>query len=353
LTQLVTSKIAQRTFVGWGLWPLLFCLVFYSPVYGAEIIVNNPLQSVRLSPNLSQYEDRDLTLSMTDARQLLAKGEFTSVTSQHLQLGYSDSAFWFHFNVRNLLPATTTSEAEDRFYLTLNYPLIDSVQFYLLRGDNTRVQIEGDVLPFDKRFFAVSDYVFPFALVKGEQAEIFLRVQSTSSLPLPLQLKTEKSFVNSQFLETLFDGVYVGISIGLGIYNLFLWLTIRGRAYGTYALMAFSIMMFNTGLAGLTFRFWPDSIHFQQINVYVFSFVAAVLIPLFGMDFLKTKESFPRFHPVLKGLVVINLAILPMLCDRGVHRHYRTLSYIRCYHSGDQRLPAGDLLYAWPGCVDL
>lgn len=288
-------------------------LLFCTPVLAKSLVMDDFYQSAHLSTYLSLYEDSQQTLTFTQAQELWQQGEFTRVTDQNLQLGYSDSAFWLHFKVTNQLPRNNYSELEDRFYLNLSYPLLDNLQFYLVRAGEVSYQEEGDTLPFFDRYFAISHFVFPFSLTDGEQADVFLRVYSTSSIPLPLKLETEQAFVDRQYSANMLDGIYVGISVGLLIYNLFLWIAIRGRAYGIYALMAFGILMFNTGISGLTYRFWPESIFFQQMNVYFFSFIAAVFIPIFGMDFLKTKESFPRFHPFLKLLVWVNLGIIPLL----------------------------------------
>ncbi|BFM05794.1 sensor domain-containing diguanylate cyclase [Halioxenophilus aromaticivorans] len=279
----------------------------------ASVVLDNDSQSVNLSRYMSILEDVSGELTLPDILALNSNDGFTAINDEHLQLGYSTSAFWLRFSVSNRLPASDISALEDRFYLTLKYPLLDSVDFYRVAGDDIVQLKEGDMLPFHQRLFAVSDYVFPFSLAKHGSATLFVRVASSSSLPIPLRLQTEKAFVENSSKEDMLNGIYVGISVGLGVYNLILFLIIRSRAHGFYVLMVFSIMMFNTGMAGLTYRFWPESIQFQQMNIYLWSFTSAVLVPLFGMEFLKTKESFPRFHSVLKLLVWLNLLVIPCL----------------------------------------
>jgi hypothetical protein len=288
---------------------LLMC--WASPV-SAKVVVSDAAQSIVLSPLLMLYEDSTAKLSLSDIRAL-SDADFTPVSDKHLQLGYSESAFWLTFAVENKIPVSDVAQALDRFYISLKYPLLDSVDFFWVRGDDVVSLKEGDMLPFSERLFQINHYTFPFSLARDDEAQIFIRVASSSSLPLPLRLETEKAFIENSFMSNLLDGAYVGISVGLGIYNLFLFLAIRIRAYGIYVLMVFSIMMFNSGMSGLTFRFWPESIHFQQMNIYLFSFTSAVLVPLFGMEFLKTKQSFPRFHYVLVALVGLNLLVIPCL----------------------------------------
>ncbi len=128
-----------------------------------------------------------------------------------------------------------------------------------------------------------------------------------------MKLQTEQAFIDERFALDTLDGIYIGITIGLGIYNLFLWLGIRSRVYGLYVLMVFNIMLFNTSINGLTFRFWPDSLQFQQVPVYLFSYTSGIAVILFGMAYLKTRESQPLFHRLFQLLIVVCSLLIPTL----------------------------------------
>ncbi|WP_290579988.1 diguanylate cyclase [Ketobacter sp.] len=269
--------------------------------------------SLTLSKQLMLLEDPDHRMDLEDAKAALQAGRFKAVDEDHLQLGYNDSTYWLYFKLRNDLLSHTADNREDRFYLTVDYPLLDNVEFFHQRQNQLFTMVTGDIYLFSQRYFNLNNYVFPLALTPGETGEIYIRVFSNSSLFIPVTLQTEQSFIDQRFTLDTLDGIYIGITVGLGIYNLFLWLGIRSRVYGLYVLMVFNIMLFNTSINGLTFRLWPESLTFQQIPVYLFSYTSGIAVILFGMAYLKTHSSHPYFHRLFQVLVLLCLALIPTL----------------------------------------
>ena len=279
----------------------------------ADVNVTQTHMSLTLSKQLLILEDPDGELSLDNARQAMADGRFQQVNEDHLQLGYNNSVFWLYFKLHNGLLPDSSRHQEDRFYLTVDYPLLDNVEFFHQRGEQLYTMVTGDVYLFSQRYFNLNSYVFPLALKPGETSEIYIRVFTTSSLFLPVQLETEQSFIDNRFTLDTLDGIYIGITVGLGIYNLFLWLGIRSRVYGLYVLMVFNIMLFNTSITGLTFRFWPESLYFQQIPVYLFSYTSGIAVILFGMAYLKTSTSQPYLHRLFQLLIGACALLIPAL----------------------------------------
>jgi len=279
----------------------------------AAVTIDEHHLDLNLSQQLLLLEDQDDELDLAGAMAASAEGLFQPVGDDHLQLGYGNSAYWIHFRVHNNLIEHSVEGAPDRFYLTVDYPLLDNVEFYHVHNDHTYSMVTGDIYLFNQRYFSLNSFTFPFALQPGESGDIYIRIFSSSSLFFPIKLQSEQAFIDDQFQINSFDGVYIGITIGLGIYNLFLWIGIRNRVYGYYVLMVFSIMLFNTSITGLTFRFWPDSLFFQQICVYFFSFTSGILVILFGMAYLQTNASLPRFHRLLQLLAVMCAVCIPLL----------------------------------------
>ncbi|MEE2730656.1 MAG: diguanylate cyclase [Pseudomonadota bacterium] len=277
------------------------------------VSIKDQHSSLTLSKQLMLLEDPDHRMDLQDVKAALQAGRFKAVDEDHLQLGYNDSTYWLYFKLRNDLLSHTADNREDRFYLTVDYPLLDNVEFFHQRQNQLFTMVTGDIYLFSQRYFNLNNYVFPLALTPGETGEIYIRIFSNSSLFIPVTLQTEQSFIDQRFTLDTLDGIYIGITVGLGIYNLFLWLGIRSRVYGLYVLMVFNIMLFNTSITGLTFRFWPESLAFQQIPVYLFSYTSGISVILFGMAYLKTHSSQPYFHRLFQVLALLCMALIPTL----------------------------------------
>lgn len=269
---------------------------------------------LRLAKDVYYLVDPEGTATLDDIREASTRGAFSRFRNDTLQFGYSNHTYWLRFTVENQLKERIGEAPADRFYLTVRYPLLDDVRFYSVHASpyGTRVneQTLGDSRPFYERVFSTSDLVFPFTLAPGARAEIFLKVTSSSSLSLPLYLEPERAFVGSRFSLDILDGIYLGITLGLCFYNLFLWLNVRERSYIYYVGFVAVYLLFNATMSGHTFRFWPDAIAFQQIAIYFFSIASAFAAALFGREFLQLKQHRPGMYRVLSGYMLLCLSAM-------------------------------------------
>ena len=119
--------------------------------------------------------------------------------------------------MRNLLPHKSTLTVQVR------YPLLDYVDFYHLDEDGVvNHQMAGDHRPLQAREYPVKDYLYRLELDPEQVETVFIRVQSTSSLSLPVYLSTETGLVALINKTEWLDGGYYGIAFAMMMYNLLL-----------------------------------------------------------------------------------------------------------------------------------
>ncbi len=304
MTALCLALLGLLSF--WGLAPLA-----HAVNDKGVITIEQDDFRMRLAKDIYYLEDPDGTATLEDIREAAARGAFSRFRNNTLQFGYSKSTYWLKFTVANRLKMRVGESPVDRFYLSVRYPLLDDVRFYSVHASpyGTRIneQTLGDMKAFSERVFRTSDLVFPFALTPGAQAEIFLKVSSTSSLSLPIYLEPERAFMGTRFNLDIVDGIYLGVSLGLCLYNFFLWLKVRERSYLLYVGFVAVYLTFNSTLSGHMFRFWPEAIAFQQLAVYFFSMASAMAVALFAMEFLQSRKFMPRLHNALRLYVVVSV----------------------------------------------
>lgn len=269
--------------------------------------------SQRLAEGIAFYEDPDGKLTIEQAQALGEQGKFSVFTENTLQMGYSSSAYWIRLPVRNALQAHVGNGEADRFFVSIRYPLLDNVQFYHFRESQQDSYTTGDQYEYDHRFLRLNNFIYPITLNPGESSNIYIRVKSSSSLSIPLFLSTEKAFIERQQTLDTVNGIYLGITFGLCVYNLFLWIGVRKKVYGLYVLVIINLMLFNSTMLGYTFRFLPTAVEFQQISIYLFSVTAATAVCIFGMVFLKTRKFQPRMHKVILAVIAIYCACIPVM----------------------------------------
>ncbi len=123
---------------------------------------------------------------------------------------------------------------------------------------------------------------------------------------VPIQPTTESVFLADRSRSSVGNGLFLGILIGLTIYNLFLFTSFRDSSYLYYVLFLFGcIVYWGTGTGFIADFVWPSSLRsFEELHFFGLAIAAANYI-LFARAFLKTPEHSPTLDRVL--LMIVSL----------------------------------------------
>ena len=226
--------------------------------------------------------------------------------------GFSKGAHWFHLRVRN------ASHPEPDWVLAIRYALLDHADLYLYKPDGTaQTHLSGDRVPFKQRALDHRHFTYFLTLDVGDEADLYLRVASESSVQVPLELTTERAFLEPADREHLALGIYYGVMLGLFLYNLILFFALRDRTILLYVLYVGTFALGQYALNGLAFQqFWPDSPDWAN-NVVLLSVAASVVAMLaFSRDFLDLKRRLPRLDLLFIGAMVaygVIVLLIPVL----------------------------------------
>src|SRR5690606_7703297 len=117
----------------------------------------------------------------------------------------------------------------------------------------------GEHRPFSARKYKVPQYVFDIHLPKQSETVLFLRIKSTEQIILPIYLTDEHRFMSQMNSESLISGIYMGIVFIMAIYNLFLFFSVRDKAYLYYVLYIVCAGVTQMGIEGYSFQYlWPS-----------------------------------------------------------------------------------------------
>lgn len=232
-------------------------------------------------------------------RQVVNQENFTKIKDEVPNLGLSKFPFWLRFQIKN------DTDRED-WKLYLGYPILDDVYYYLLREDGSIDSVHyAEHLPISKREYFKSDYIFNLDLAKGEKAWVYLKVQTSEQLILPLELRDTLSLWTKLNSNSLFNGLYGGIIFIMLIYNLFLYYTVRDSSYIYYVFYLLFIGLTQLGIKGVTHEYlWPDLNFIKPISIHIFGALGAMFGVLFTKDFLHTKTEAPQINNFLNILVI-------------------------------------------------
>ena len=252
-----------------------------------------------LTPYVTYYRDMSAHDGVQDALRRLAGGQFEPLPGEKTAFGFQPGAFWFHASVLNASPE------EPRWLLLQEYSLSDHVDVYVRHPDGRIVHMAGgDSLPFSARSIRYRQPNFMLKLPAGEQVDLLVRVESQSSMQVPLMLYTPAAFAELSRDAQFAIGIYYGILLALFVYNLVLWLSLRDSSYGWYLLHigAFGLVLFT--LNGLGFEYlWPGSTWLADKSVPLSICLALVGMQQFARTFLELPQRWPRGNWVSLALI--------------------------------------------------
>jgi two-component system, sensor histidine kinase LadS len=234
-----------------------------------------------------------------------ANGEFNALPGGKTAFGFHPGAFWFHIVLRNDNPDET------RWVLVQDYALSDKVDVHGRYNDGRRFSgYSGDSLPFSERSIPYRDPNFRIDIPYGQSVELLVRVESQSSMQVPLVLYTPFAFTEMSRDTQFVMGLYYGILLALFTYNLVLWLSLRDSSYFWYLfhISAFGLVLFT--LNGFGFEYlWPNSTWLADKSVPLSICLALIGMQQFARTFLELPQRFPRGNWVSLGLIGVFLLL--------------------------------------------
>lgn len=270
----------------------------------APLVLEADHATVSLSPRIAYYHDIDAGDGASEAFRRAHAGGFTPLPGSTPTFGFQDGAYWFY------LPLVNRDAAEPRWLLVQEYPLSDQVDLYLRHPDGRiEHQASGDHVPFESRFIRYRYPNFRLDLPPGEQVELLMRVQSESSMQVPLVLYTPKAFAELMRDAQFSTGLYYGIVLALLFYNFVLWIMLRDAGYFWYLLHtgAFGLVLFTLNGYGFEY-FWPTWPWLADSAVPLSICLALIGMQQFSRSFLELRDRWPAGNRI--SLALIGLFVL-------------------------------------------
>ncbi|MEN0105096.1 MAG: 7TM diverse intracellular signaling domain-containing protein [Pseudomonas sp.] len=278
---------------------LLLCLFAGSSWAGGQTLAPLNQDDLRLSlaPYVGYLEDPHGILSLEQV-QAVPDQEFSGARTDHVNLGKNGSVWWFKVRLLNSRPHALGG------YLEINYPLLDHIQLYLQTPDGkVSSQETGDRFAFSQRPVPVRNFWFPMELPPG-QSVLILRIESTSTLFVPMFFSTYGASAAAQENLMGANGAFYGVLFAMFCYNLFLFFSLRERAYFWYLVYNLNIGLFAASFDGMLFKLMPNLIELQSVSIYFLMFLHSFSATQFSRHFLHTAQFSPRLDKGLQYLMV-------------------------------------------------
>ncbi len=282
---------------------LLLCVGLV--VRGESLSIEPGQEPRSLVPAMRLLEDPDHSLTFDQLQSPDGQARLQPWGEKSANFGYSRSAYWVAFTLVN------PTDQSLPLLIRQDYPLIDHLDFWAPREDGGWQHIAtGDRLPFASRPLQLRDFVFPVILPANTERTFYLRYATQGSMNIGLEVSSERAFIPHLTLDQFLLGVYYGGFLVLVIYNLFLFLAVRDRAYIYYMGYALSYGLYFGVLNGVAFQFfWPGNPWLANESLVVLLGIVLVCGTQFARSICSGRQLAPRLDRLARLLLVVTIPL--------------------------------------------
>ena len=289
---------------------LLILLLCGLPLLADAIEFTQDTRSLPLGRAMQVLEDPTNTLTIADVSAPAAATQFKPHDKDTLNAGYSRSVFWLKVNLRY---QPKLPETQRTWLLELAYPPLDHLDLYLpdSTGNYRLAGRTGDALAFSSREIRQNNYLFKVDFTPGETKTVYLRLQSEGSIQAPLTLWSSTAYLEQQPLRLYVLGLIYGVLLGMLVYNLFIYLSVRDTSYLYYIFYIASFGLYQLSVNGAAVEyFWPNNPWWANAATPFMIGSAALFGSLFARSFLHTAQHSRWINRLLLALVACGAVVM-------------------------------------------
>lgn len=267
---------------------------------------------VELKDSQSTYSINKGVLYLEDKYSNLSINEISSEDTQfsimqddELSFGFTSSVYWFKIPLVDY-----THSPNKQWWLDIDYMLLDDIQVY--QGNREKLSLllhAGDEKDFAQR--AIKWRTYTTILDTTLASTLYIRVQTQSSMQVPIKIYSSQKIVQVKQAETLFYGFFYGILLLIVFYNMFLFFVWNDRNYLYYVFFIGSFILWQLCIDGLGHQYlWQDIRWINEKGALIFISITIYCAILFTRSFLHLREYASRLNYILVGFQSIMLVLL-------------------------------------------
>ena len=268
------------------------------------ISLSGSTENVVLSKNIRYLRDETYELGVEQVASEAMADQFFEIDQDRANFSFSDAAYWLNFT---LTTGSSYGDETRRWWVKADYPLLDRVDVFIrnpVTGTTRQLKL-GDDRPISNNGLFIPFAAFSLDLAPDERRELFIRVQTSSSKQLGLQVFSAAALAQSLLEYSLFSGAFYGVMFIMALYNLFVFISIRDNAYLFYVLGIVSYIFLQGSLEGLPWLFsisenpvWFDRALPIMMNT------TWICMLFFSRSFLRTRVKEPFVDRIIVFLII-------------------------------------------------
>jgi PAS domain S-box-containing protein len=253
-----------------------------------------------LSQHFQFVVDPARTLTLQDLLDPNASVQWQPVPQRaSTNFGARESAIWLRITLQ------AQADGDGDWLWELAYAPLDSLTLYTPDAQGGwREQRAGDTLPFASRPVMHRNHVLPIRLQMGQPTTVYARIASKGTVSAPTTLWRSQALWAADQSSYAGLGIYFGMLVGLLLYNLLLYVSLRDRGYLIYVIFAASMVLAMASFTGIGTQFlWARWVWWADVVPTASLSLAVLLSLLVSRNFLASHTALPRWDRWILALV--------------------------------------------------
>ena len=276
---------------------------FYSHFHPVESII----QPTNVGHQVEYYLDKKKQLTIFDIMDARNGIFWTENTRTVPNFGYTNDAVWIRYAMENREYKPISRIVE------VGYSLLDRVEFYFVKQESLVKQLKvGDQVPYSQRNFAHRNFLFEINLEPSEQAYLYLRVISSSSVQVPLRISNEREYFLADQKEIMGMSLYYGMMLVMLLVNLFMYMSLRESVYLYYIMFVVTFALTVACMHGIPNQlFWPNYPFLQDQLLTLVVPMIVLFSAQFARHFLSLAVTAPLMDKLFKAAAIFEGILIP------------------------------------------
>ena len=288
----------------------LFILLINNSLAGTPaVLLEEEKDFYEIGLNLDILEDPTGELNINEVNRPEWSAKFKRNYQKFPNFGFTKSAFWARFSIKN------KTNFQKKWLLSFNFYLQNEISFFKKKDGHWHESKTGDNYPFSSREIKTRSFTFE---IKPElESFYFVRVKGTPSR-INLTISDSNRFAQNESKNNYIFGLFFGLVLSMIAYNGFILIATKSISYLFYIFYVSFFGFVLSTYTGFTQVYLLGNFPWLNNNgLVLITGLGELFFSLFTFTYLKVNKSTPKLYSfmlmscTLGLLSVIGSLILP------------------------------------------
>lgn len=254
---------------------------------------SSEVNGIVLGPHFDVFQDSTNNVTIEDLIDGTYDQEFQPSTQKYPFFWHTNDTIWLRLPLSELIQGNTSG------YVIECIDKQDSIDVYFVKEDGSYIFQKGGINGLDSQPLQYRSNLF--TIEDPDVQEVYVALYGEMPLMFTSVLYENRDFVESAISYKFYIGLFYGLLLGLMLYNLFLFISLKEKAYFYYVLYIFSFMAYQATMNSfdleLVGHIFSDWLLFRTLPLS--SNLLTIFMILFSKEFLDLKQHLPKHNRVL------------------------------------------------------